>query len=244
MTMKPLRFEWQLSSPLAGMALPLHLDALVAYAVTESSLQSGKASGSIRSLADKLPLEKAENEGLWCWKASALRPSEEVGQGIISHETRLWTRRTNEMDYATKVVARELEGNVVRVDKQGNLLPMKPYAGVIDTQRGLLKNQFQFIPVKRVLKVVAYCIGNEDHLLELLHPDSGLVRHLGARGRSGFGNIIGFNYAEDADALDRWQERIMPWPVPAYVPIQAAHQPPYWAAEQRAPSYIHASLLS
>lgn len=241
--MVPLRFEWGLSSPLAGMALPLHLDALVAFAMTEQALNAGEVSDDIRSLAKDLPLSKLTRDGEWVWQASALRPSDAPRQGVVGHETRLWTRKTDEYDYAERVVSGQIATRLIKFDKAGNPLAMKPFTGNIDTQRGLMKNHFQFIPARRVNRVVAWCVGDEDRLLELLHPDSGLVTHIGARGRSGFGQIVDFHYEHDESAYQQSYKRVLPWQETGTVEITAACHNPYWAIENRRTCYVDPGIL-
>lgn len=230
--MRPLRLEWRLSSPVAGMALPLHLDALVAYAVTQEAIANG-ATGPIGSLADNLPLEKEVRGDLWCWKASALMAPASHG-----HAMRLWTRRTDEYDYAERYGAGQFAGTKTKHIE-------KPYGGIIDTARGEMKNHFQFMPVRSLPHFVAYCIGDEDRLLELLHPDAGHILTLGKRGAMGLGKIMdnGFVIEPDDCATERWSKRVLPWPQDNAMPIQAAHRPPYWAIENRTTSYLDGSLL-
>lgn len=229
--MRPLRLTWTLSSPLVSAPYPLHLDALVAYAVTEEALrsaESGYASpeGHVRQLANDLPLARATNDqGSWCWKASAL-----IGKAAM-HSTRLWTRRIDCDDYARRIAEGLISGGWGKYISAG--LPLPPYAYKIDLQRGAMKAGFQFFPVRHVHTVTAWCIGDEDRLRELLDPDAGLVTNIGARARTGFGKVLSLVIEEDTSAEELWQQRMLPWPEEGYVPLQAAHHPPYWAPENR-----------
>lgn len=229
--MKPLRCEWELSTDVVGMTLPLHLDSLVAYAQTEEHLRTQDLDvmgAELRELAAELPLRKHSNNGDWCWMASALIPSQQAG-----HSMRMWTRKTDVYDYAHRVEAQQIN---VRFQS-------KPYEARINTNSGLMKNCFQFIPARTIRKFTAYCIGDPDRLLELLSPESGYINHLGARGRSGFGRIKCFEIVEDEAASIHWSQRILPWPQDGFEPIYAANKPPYWAAENKVMSYIPAHLL-
>lgn len=227
--MKPLRLEWRLSSSVAGMRLPLHVDALVAYAITEEQVRSG-ATGNIRELGKNLPLESETRDGLTCWKASAL-----LSQGNAGNDTRLWTKKTDEYDYAQRMAGQQFSARLK--------VPMKPYEGTIDTQRGQMKNHFQFYSSKHISHFVGFCIGDEDRLLELLSPESGYITTIGARGRSSHGRIASFHIQEDDQALVMWEKRVLPWPADGLKEIEAAYTNPYWAIENRTTSYIDPALL-
>lgn len=227
--MQPLRLEWRLQSPVCGLARPLHLDALVARAVTEQALANG-FTGRMEEPGETLPIEKAEQGGLWCWKASAL-----MAQDVHGRSMRLWTRRTPVEDLAERIAAGEFSDIKP---------PTKPFTTAINTNSGLWKNHYQFHSVRHVDRYVAYCIGDLDLLSELLDPEIGYIRFIGARGRSGFGAIRedGFSIDTDDAALEMWKKRALPWPEDGYFPDQLATRPPYWAIENRDTAYLHPSL--
>lgn len=238
--MKALRVDFNLVTAVSGMSMPLHLDALLAYAVTQEHLQSNPDctdKKSIRSLGENLPLAKAEDGDMWCWKSSAL-----VAEATLQHEMRMWTRKTDAEVMATMLA----DGSLQR--KRALKFPLEPLSVKIDTQRGALKNHFQFIPVRHVKKFSAYCIGDADRIYDLLQT---YVTHIGARGRTGFGRIAqedggtiqSIYVEEDESANQMWQHRVMPWALDGYVPIQAAHKAPYWAAENKAISFIPENIL-
>ncbi|MYM92615.1 type IV CRISPR-associated protein Csf3 [Duganella vulcania] len=230
MGMQPLRLEWTLSTPMVVGAHPLHLDALVAYAVTEEALRTGMVvSGPISDIARDLPLQREEQAGQWCWKASALR------RAAGPHSTRFWTRKTDPYDYATRAQTGQLEGRFKA--------PMKPYAAKIDTQRGLLKQQFKFFPVQQIQTVTAWCIGDLNRLEELLHPDSGFVTNLGGKGRMGFGKVRSFLIESDDAALMKWAERVLPWAHEGALPVRLAIRPPYWDVANLADAFAIPALL-
>lgn len=228
--MRPLRLTWRLATPMAGGPFPLHLDSLVACAVTEEALREGTVSNNgIRSLARDLPLEKDERNGTWCWKASAITGRTQA------HALRLWTRKTDPYEFAEMAANGQLDGKL-------NL--QKPNAHKIDTARGLMKQHFQFVPVRHVEEVTAWCVGDPDRLLELLSPETGYIIALGARVRSGFGKIANFAIEDDERANELWARRVLPWSDAGLVPICAAHHPPYWAAENRTvQSWVAPDLL-
>ena len=230
--MRPLRIEWTLGTPMVAGAHPLHLDALVAYAVTEEALRSGRhASGSIRDLATELPLDKEVRDGEWAWKASALS----VAAGG-SHSMRFWTRKTDAMDYAERVAGGGIEGKF--------RFPLKPYAYKIDTQRGIFKQLFKFFPVRQVDKVVAWCIGDLDRLEEILAPEAGYITHLGSKTRMGFGRITSFSIQVDEAAHANWERRVLPWPHEGAVAMRISAHPPYWAQDNQREAFASPDLFA
>lgn len=229
----PLKITFNLDTPMQRSGYPIHLDALIAYAQTQAALGGMDAEhtpqGMLRDLANDLPLAKADKEGQWVWKASALIP---VAYGDKS--SRMWTRKTNTEGFAQLAIAEMLQ---IGVKTQNALNEGKPYAGVIDTARGLLKNMFQFYSVEEVHQLNAWCIGDIDLLENLLAPESGWIAHVGKRTRVGHGRVKSLKIEEDEEALEKWKLRVLPWLEPGYEPIQAAFRPPYWAVENRSTGY-------
>ncbi len=180
-----------------------------------------------------LPLEKAERKSQWCWKASAL-----LSQGNVNHAMRMWTCRTVTEDFAERAGAGQFN-NVSSKSFE------RPFGGIIDTSRGEMRNHYQFTPVRYINHFVAYCIGDEDRLLELLHPEAGYITYLGAHGPRGLGTICdgGFSIVRDEEAATGWKKRVMPWQEPGTELIQAAHQPPYWDHANLTDSFVDPSLF-
>lgn len=240
--MEPLRLTWTLATPLASGAFPIHLDALVAYAVTEDALRAGADPAlKVRELSNDLPLQRANGEaGAWCWKASALRGK------TRAHSMRMWVRKTDPCDLADRIDRNQIVGRWRRAAKDANGREVfAPFAYAIDLQRGVLKNHFQFFPVRHVHTLEAWCIGDRDRLLELLDPSAGLITGIGPRVRSGFGRVLAFSIERDEVAEQHWMQRVLPWEAPGTVAIQAAHKPPYWAPENRfAASWVSPEIMA
>lgn len=233
--MDPLKVTFELGTPMVPSAYPIHLDALVAYAITAKALAAGgdlDGVQKVRSLADALPFASETRDGKKVWQASAL-----IQESVSVSGIRMWTRKTDPYDYAARMANGDIKSRT-KMDE------MKPYALKIDTQRGILKNAFQFYPVKMVNKAVAWCIGDIDELENLLQPESGWLTHIGARGRVGHGLVQRVTIEPDPLAQQNWKLRVLPWQESdEYYPIQAAFQPPYWAAENRTQAYCHGNLL-
>lgn len=234
----PLKITFELDTPMVRSGYPIHLDALVAYAQTQSRLAGyapeEEPPGSIRTLAEDLPLGKSEQDGEWVWQASALVP-ERFGEKSV----RMWTRKTDVADYAERVLKAHIE---IGARTQSALEKRAPYAGKIDTARGLLKAMFEFYPAEEVFSLSAWCIGDIDLLEPLLAPESGWITHIGKRTRIGHGRVKSMTITEDAAAHENWKRRVLPWQEPGYEPLQAAFRPPYWVAENRAFAYSPAGL--
>lgn len=240
----PLKIIFEMDTPMVPPSgYPLHLDALLAYAITQQHLGE-MAQGfktpvpdmRLRELAHNLPLEKSGDEGdNWVWKASALIPVE-----MGDHAIRLWTRKTDPYDYAERVKDGRME---ISTSSKNALEQGKKYAHAIDTVRGILKNYFQFYQVASIRKMEAWCVGGRDAIEELLAPESGLLTHLGKRSRIGHGRIRSVTVEPCPDAVEQWKQRVLPWQEKGYLPVQAAFRPPYWASENRQTAYCPPVIL-
>lgn len=234
--MTPLRLTWTLQTPMVAGAHPLHLDALIAYAIVEEALRApgpgARVSTTMRELAAApLPLERAQQGDAWCWKASALVPAGNPG----GHSMRFWTRKTDAYDMARRIEAGQIHGRY--------RFPLKPYSYKVDTVRGLFKQSFKFFPIREIFEVQAWCIGEADRLLDLLAPETGYITHLGAKARMGYGRIGSFGIDVDDAAVQMWERRVLPWPHERAEQVQMAIRPPYWAIENQAMAYVLPDLL-
>lgn len=229
----PLKITFYLDTPMQRSGYPIHLDALLAYAQTQSRLAgidpNDVPQGRLRELAEALPLAKAEQGAQWVWKASALIP-EDRGEKSV----RMWTRKTDTEDFAKRAASGQLE---IGVRTQNALKAHKLYAGTIDTARGLLKNMFEFYPVEQIHRLTAWCVGDINEIESLLAPEAGWITHIGKRTRVGHGRVKAVTVEEHDEAMEKWKLRVLPWAEPGYEPIQAALRPPYWAVENRGLGY-------
>ncbi|KAB2839355.1 MAG: type IV CRISPR-associated protein Csf3 [Burkholderiales bacterium] len=242
--MEPLKISFWVSGGFVPPPYPLHLDAVLAYVETRAALrdlnESNSSVAALRALAEHLPLGRHEQDGGWCWMASALMPN-----GSVRNAGRFFTQRRDKEDYAARVARQEL-----RHGRHPIGAPMAPYQYAIDTQRGVYRNLLGFYPVQHGmpdantpdhLLLEAWCVGHRARIESLLQD--GWLTHLGARRRSGHGRIERISVARDETALEMWKQRVRPWPMlPEDVAIQAAAQPPYWAAELRGRAYCPTTL--
>lgn len=227
--MKPLRLTWTLATPIVVGAYPLHLDALVAFAMAAQGKENDLASWD-ETAALSLPLQLATQDGIDCWMASAITP---VQPG--EHSMRFWTRKTDTYDYATRLEAGQFDVKTK--------FPLKPYSIKVDTQRGTFKQMFKFFPVKSVTQLQAWCIGDEDILTELLSPESGFITYLGSKTRMGYGRITQFEIVDDETAATNWKDRVMPWAETGYVEVEAAAKMPYWEPRNRTTAWVNPRIF-
>ena len=229
--MDAIRVEFALATPIVLPSMPIHLDALLAYAATEDALARGDSHpGGVRELANPVletVLDKHTQDNEWVWKASALMP-----EGIGDSYLRMWTRKTDPYD-----LSQRMETQIATKSK----FPLtKPFALKIDTVRGLLKNHFNFYPVREVGKLIAWCVGDKESIYDMLEAR---INHIGQRRRTGHGQVKSIHVFDDVTANENWRLRILPWQEDGYQPVQAAFQPPYWASENRRVSYCPPAIL-
>lgn len=228
--MRPLKLTWKLATPIVVSAYPLHLDGLIAYAMSAEGKQTDFAAWDDHA-ALNLPLELAVDGELRCWRASALVPTV-PGE----HSMRFWTRKSDPYDFANRLEAGHLDVKTK--------FPLKPYGIKFDTVRGTFKQMFKFFPVRSVSEVQAWCVGNMDRIQELLDPNSGYVTYLGSKSRMGFGRIVDFQIEEDDAAREKWISRVMPWHMANTVKVEAATCMPYWDPNNRTDAWIDPSLYN
>lgn len=228
--MSPLKLKWKLATPIVVGAYPLHLDALIAFAMSEEGKRLDFASWDDDAKLD-LPLERAQQGNLECWKASALLPTQ-PGE----HSMRFWTRRSDPYDYANRMKAGQIDVKTK--------FPLKPYGIKFDTVRGTFKQMFKFFAVRQVSDLQAWCVGDMDRIAELLAPEAGYITYLGAKSRMGYGRIIDFSIEIDEQASEKWMSRVLPWPAPDCIEVEAAVAPPYWDAKNRTTAWINPDLYN
>lgn len=239
--MTPLKVTFQVSGGFVPPPYPLHLDALLAYAQTYDALDDvaeDPGIAQLRALAADMPIQRHVQEGEWCYMASALMPD-----GPVLNDARFYTQRMNQDDYSTRVGDGQIQHGRHKPGTQ-----MERYQIQIETARGVHRNLLGFYPVQHaasgagaILRLVGWCVAErwwlEDRLL------GGRITHLGARRRSGHGNIQSVSIEDDQDALHNWMLRVRPWKMREDdLELQAAWKPPYWAPENRGRAYCPQTL--
>ena len=249
--MTPMKITFRVSGGFVPPPLPLHLDALLAYQRTRqygrSQLRNDASLEALRKLGEVLALEKHEQAGDWCWKASALMPV-----GTVEIISRFYTQRRDQEEYAVRVANCDVQHGrhgITEKDGQRRCMPMKKGAYQIDTMRGVYRNLLGFYSTiangdstTSNLELVAWCVGDLEAVKARL--TDGLITHLGARRRSGHGRIESIEIVEDQDALENWKLRVRPWKMrDDDESVQAAWKAPYWAIENRGQAYCPSAIL-
>lgn len=189
--MRPLRITWRFASPVAvDSEYPIHLDALLAWAVMDEAERSGHpdpwgASDDLGRLLERTA-PAAETPGAWVWKASRL--SFEHGGSIHYINT---IRRSEPLEY--------LEGY------EREVIGGRPRAG-IDTASGHQRGYQWLMACRWMRSATAHCVGDKAAIESALSR----VRYIGKLGRNGFGLVREFDVAEDAAAEDLWRVRTLP----------------------------------
>lgn len=242
--MVPLRITFKVSSEVSSPQHPMHLDSLLAFALTRFHLdpddpQAPRDVSALRAIADALPLERFERDGAFVWKASAIQPV-----GPVHHSSRFYTQRMDKMALAIAAGSGRVQWGRYQPDPRVPAgADMAPHQGKIDTLRGPFRNLCDYYPTLLADEWVAWCIGDEHAIRELL-IERGYVTHLGARGSKGHGQIREIAIARDETALELWKRRVRPWRmVDDDVDVQWAWKLPYWEKAHKGPAYCPASLF-
>ena len=250
--MNPLKITFKVSGGFAPPPLPLHLDALLAYQRTRQEdkrllrPEHEASISALRAIGERLPLEKHEQDGEWCWKASAIVPV-----GPVEVASRFYTQRRDQAEYSVRVAHGHVQHGrhrIIENDGKQQCAPMEKRAYPIDTLRGVYRNLLGFYgtlkssaPTSEFLELVAWCVGDQREIEARLR--SGVITHLGARRRSGHGRIEFILVEEDPTALENWKLRVRPWKMMEDdAAIQAAWKAPYWAIENRGQAFCPVGL--
>ncbi|KGD61395.1 hypothetical protein Y5S_03733 [Alcanivorax nanhaiticus] len=227
--MEPLKVTFKLGGMMVMPPNPIHLDSLIAYAVTQERLPELEFDPRpISSLAEDLPIEKYEQDGDWCWKASAITPTR-----VLERSSRHYTQRIDENVYAE--AARS--GFIQAGRKRGEMKKMS-HAIKIDTLRGSQRNLLGFYRTVRVDELVGYVIGDKEQITYYL-KESGLITHIGPRRRQGHGKIVDVIIESDELAFENWMIRVKPFKMlDADVEVLATTKPPYFDKTLMQPAFI------
>lgn len=204
--MIPLRVDFDLATPWCPTQQGLHLDGLIAWAMTQEAEHEGR-SYTHEGILQDLPFGQYEGEFGSVWQASLVLPVE-----VLDSERRYLTAKTAGAQLMERSQAGQIEGRKVNT---------------VDTVRGLYKNDALWYTIQHVPRCQAWCLGDPDRIAGLLD----YITHLGRRGRLDHGRVEHASLHEDPEALERWKLRYMPEPVEGYAPVIARLKPPYWMGE-------------
>ena len=215
--MEPLRVTFTFTAPMMRHSEhPLHLDALVAWCVSEDAISAGSTDpwGDAGDLSYALDRAEAEN-GEWVWKASAL-----VFKPLRERELTTMIRRSDVVDYAHAYASKIIESRVTPAS--------------VNTRGGHLRAYQYMMPYQWMSSATAWCIGEREVLADLLPRLPGI----GKQTRNGYGQIASIDVTVDEVAQRNWMRRVMPRQLAdkapfLYVPTQFPLRAPYWKKAER-----------
>jgi CRISPR type IV-associated protein Csf3 len=231
---QPLKITFHLVSDMVYPSMPLHLDALIAYAKTQDNLvllEDEPTQEALLALADNLPFVRHTQDGDWVYKASALMPL-----GDMTHSRLFYTQRNNLAALAELMVNKKVKSSIK------TLVPMS-HSNKLDTTRGAQRNLLGYFNTTNVKALVAYCVGDKDELQEYL-VDSGWITHIGARRRQGLGMLSHIEIEEDVLANEMWQWRVKPFKtLDNDTQVIATCKPPYWMKVNSQLAFMPSELI-
>jgi len=234
--MEPLKITFSLVSDMVFPTMPLHLDALLAYAVTQDNLITlgeNATQEDLLALGDNLPIERHEQDGKWVYKASALMPDSQM-----THSRQFFTQRID----VGEMVRLAAKGKVLIGSYKGQPLERLSHSKKLDLTRGTQRNLLGYFSTTSLKKMVAYCVADKEFLEEYL-VESGWITHLGSRRRQGLGLLSNIEIEPDKNALELWKNRIKPFSLHELdTPIYANCSPPYWDKTKRQDAFIPSTL--
>lgn len=226
--MEPFKVTFKLSAPvLRDSEYPVHLDALIAFAVMREHEDNVVAAGtSPWKEAEDLSafLERTTGEN-WVWKASALQFNPDGRRLWVNNVRRADPERYFE-DLGTYWVGRGKKN-----DLGINLETFK-----IDTRSGQQRGYQWFSGVQWMKEVVAWGVGDIQSVQDLL---SRQITHLGKKGSNGYGVVSSVEVVPaPPQESDNWMLRILPdgmdgKPGVQYEPVIACVRAPYWRKTDR-----------
>ena len=203
---------------------PLHLDALLAYAMVRSRMDPSDPDAptsveDLERIGRNLPLELETRGCDSVWKASALHY-----EGVMGRDSRFLIRSVDVEDFARAIYRREVKFGKLDLDDNPD------GDRKVNTKSGPYRSHQEFYPVAVVRQIKAWCYGDRDGIEDLL----GLITHIGPYRRTGLGEVRGFRVEQCAEEVaDRWVRRFMPWAMDGYARIYAACEAPYWEPKNR-----------
>ncbi len=209
MIAQSLQIVFELDRPMRIPENPIHLDALLAWAVVDEATEAGHPDPW--SVQHDLPLERHDTAAGWCWKSSMLVADPAGVQFMVN--------RSRGQDGLSIAQAHDV------LLKAQNVLPQ----GSGRYKQFLLSDPFQWIKT-----LTAWCISNDPERVEVLLRR---IRHIGKLRVIGAGHVRECHVSPHADS-ERWKLRAMPEPLPGYRPVHGALHAPYWDRSARTVTYM------
>jgi len=212
---EPLKVTFTFTSPVVrDSEFPLHLDALIAWCVSEEAQSVGSSNPWKDAENLEHVLEKAHApDGQWVWKASVLSFTPRSERHLMN-----MIRKCDPLFYMKGYDSGLIEGR----SRSG-----------INSGSGQ-ERAYQFLmPYQWMECAEAWCIGDQEELEDLLK----LLPAVGKLSRNGFGAINKVVVEEDRDAERLWQRRVVPPGLEGqgieYFPVKQCIRAPYWRKQNQ-----------
>lgn len=207
----PFKVTWELHAPVVVPAMPLHLDALLAWARVHQAELAGDRDAL--ALQHDLPLQRHETAGGWCFMASM------VHFDFQAPRQQLHMTKRADLDAQVRAFAAGVFGK------------KKP---PFDPSRGLTKGASLQIPQAFARTAWACGVGDIEQVRALLAT----VTSLGKLRRHGKGAVRAFDVAQWDGAAEQWSRRNLPHDSSfadgsTHALAQQRLHPPYWSKESQ-----------
>lgn len=224
--MEPLKITFTFHMPvLIDSEYPIHLDALMAFAVAKEAEECGLPNAW--ELADDLSayLDKTEGEQ-WVWKASRLIFT--PASGIMFQNM---IRKSDPMRYFEDLGKFWVNGKVSEDKPLGRI---NPDTFKIDTGSGQQRGYQWLAASQWIEKAEAWVIGDKEALESML---TSKIKYVGKAGRNGYGRIRDITVESTSDS-GQWMLRVLPSGMQGlqgiqYEPVSMCLRAPYWKKTSR-----------
>ena len=222
--MQALKVVFRFRSPLmVDSEHPLHLDAVLSFALMKELEENESANPWQESLDLSNILEKTEGTP-WVWKASQIEFRSGMAPFLSTHLMTNMIRRSDpERTYADLGYAWETSRTVGPAFK-------------VDTRSGQQRG-YQWLAASRwIREATAWAIGDIDAVRHYLS----FIKFLGKQGRNGYGQIseVSVDPVTQDVENENWKKRCLPEGIPGlpgivYEPSFETARPPYWRRTER-----------
>lgn len=221
----PLKITFTFASPVVmDSEYPIHLDALLAYAMVESACENRVADAWLEGT--NLPLERAGEGDSWVFKASRL-----IFMPAAPREMLNMQRKSD-----PTIFYDEFDKGLWGFPLSKNGAPSTKTPPTINTKSGQFRAYQFYVAVQWMEKAEAWCVGDRGAIEQLL----GRLAYVGKMGRNGWGAISDIRVEVDPEANEKWAIRVLPEDVPGtpgieYTSVMSPPRAPYWNKCARIP---------